>query len=166
MIGTSERAARLQIRCGAWVFARAINALYRYDPKQFPAPTPGKADNEQIKLALVAYAIGSAALKEKLDILKSNKAPLTHAELGRYFPNWGMSEDGQWTNRPLHYAQTVSTLWRDKADPRHSHGQASMPRGPSPQLSEAGSPLLLLAAMLALRWYFKRRETIAAEDAA
>jgi len=163
MTGTSERAARLQIRVGGWAFNHAVSALHSYDAALFPATHAGNADNNHLTLALVAYAIGSGALKSKLDKLKEYNAPLNLASLRQHFPNWGMLDSGQWINRPLHYAQTVSTQWRKDADPnRPPHRPAGAePRGPLPKLAAAvPTPVILIAALLAMKWYLSNRDSI------
>jgi len=140
MTGADQRAARLQIRLGAWVLASNVRLLHDYDPLLFPGSTPGAATPEQMRLALVAYAIGfgknsppgGRGLKPKLDELKARGLPLTIESLKDVFPNWGYSAKKEmWINRPLHYA---SVVW----DRMLKHGSPQ-----KPGLSEPSNPLAL-----------------------
>ena len=136
MKGQDERAARLQIRVGCAVYASAVNALFRYDPRIFPAPSPGNATVEQLKLALVAYRMGFGALRKKLDKLRELGKPLTFESLANTFPNWGMNEQGQWINRPIFY---TSTLWDAAINHGMQPGEPTPPWTPGPT-TPPGSP--------------------------
>lgn len=138
--GTNERAARLQIRVGCWQFASGVHLLHRYDPHTFTARSPGGAGPEQLKLALVAYAVGFGAqsppdgkgLRPKLDKLKQMGQPLTLEALTNAFPTWGQSPAGNWVNRPLQYAQNIWT----KAE---AHKQPTTPGTTAPS-NPTGQP--------------------------
>jgi hypothetical protein len=140
MTGADQRAARLQIRLGAWIFASNVRLLHDYDPLLFPGVSPGSATPEQLRLALVSYAIGfgkdsppgGRGLKPKLDELKARGLPLTIESLKEVFPNWGYSAKKEmWINRPLHYA---SIVW----DRMGKHGSPQ-----KPGLSEPSNPRAL-----------------------
>lgn len=88
MTGKDERAYRLQIRVGAWYLANQIRNLHGYDTKQFPGKTPAQANENQYRLALIAYARGFGDLKKKLDSLREKRAPLTLSVLESSFPDW------------------------------------------------------------------------------
>lgn len=121
MTGASERAARLQIRLGAWIFAANVRLLHDFDSAIFPGVSPGNATEEQLKLALVSYAIGFGNLKPRLEALKNQGLALTLKNLVLSFPKWGYSEKKeQWINRPLHYA---SIVW----DRMTKHGTPAKP---------------------------------------
>lgn len=112
MTGSDERAARLQVRLGAWVFASGVRLLHDYDPIAFPAKSPGASTPEQLKLALVAYAIGFGNLKKKLDVLKEEKTPLALDTLKTRFPWWGYNKEaGQWINRPIQSSEKKWALY-------------------------------------------------------
>lgn len=147
MKSKDERAARLQIRVGCAVFASAVRNLHLYDPSVFPGSTPGNATPNQLILALVAYRMGSAALSKRLDKLKQMGKPLTFEALANTFPNWGQNAQGEWINRPIHYAQTV---WKTALNHGMEPGEPPPPWTPGPPDSEiAGfnpSILFLLAA--------------------
>lgn len=169
MIGDGERAARLQIRIGAWIYAANVRQLHNYDPVSFPGATPGRASPEQLKLALVAYAIGFGAksgpggkgLKPKLDELKARGLPLTLENIAAVFPNWGKRPDSEtWINRPVHYARTV---WGNYQKHGTGAAGASAPRNPRglpdfPTIEKAAQkiksdwPWLLIAAAVAYFW--------------
>ena len=107
MTGKTERAARLQIRMGAWVYASGVRLLHQFDPVAFPGTSPGDATPEQLKLALVAYGIGPGrpggekGLIPKLEALKARGMPLTVDALQQAFPKWGYSASKEmWINRP------------------------------------------------------------------
>lgn len=175
MTGTDERAARLQIRLGARVFAANVRQLHNYDPILFAAESPGRAAPNQLQLALIAYAIGFGAqsgpggpgLKPKLDELKARGLPLNVESLARVFPTWGKSpESDVWINRPIQYAQTV---WNNFY--KYGTGQAGTdaPKNPLglpdfPTLQKAAKkieenwPWLLVAAALALMWTKTKKE--------
>ena len=115
MRGDDERAVRLQIRLGSSIFAGAVHAIHRFDPRLFPGTTPGTATAQQLQLALVAYAIGAGkiggkrGLIPKLEILRSEGKPLTLDALRKRFPKWGYSEKKQrWINRPV---QSAMAKW-------------------------------------------------------
>ena len=108
MTGDDERAIRLQIRIGCWYLAACVAGLHKYYSKSFPAVSASQADQNQIQCALIGYAVGLGALRQKLDQLKEENKPLTYEQLVKSFPNWGKSQKtGKWINRPLHYAAVV-----------------------------------------------------------
>ena len=124
MTGTSERAARLQIRLGAWVYASGVRALHNWDPLAFPGASPGNATPEQLKLALIAYGIGPGApggekgLIPKLEKLKAANRPLTVEALQAAFPKWGYSTDKEaWINRPVFGALKKWNLFQTNKEP-------------------------------------------------
>jgi hypothetical protein len=84
MTGSDTRAARQQIRVGAYALAAAVNRLNKYDPAAFPAKSPGKATGDQIKSALAVYASGFEPIKNYLDTLRTQKRPLTFSELSKF----------------------------------------------------------------------------------
>jgi len=84
--GKDERAARLQIRLGCFSFASCVNGLHKYDPRAFPGVSPGKAPDNQLKMALIAYKMGLEPLKKQLNALKAQKSRLTSDELAKRYP--------------------------------------------------------------------------------
>jgi hypothetical protein len=118
MVGSDERASRMQIRLGCWIYASAVRTLHAYDPVAFPGYNPGTANNNQLKLALVVYAIGFRNLKPKLDRLKTAGLELDTDNLIKLFPTWGFSVKSQsWINRPLQYASNVWTALIRQGEP-------------------------------------------------
>jgi len=114
MTGKDERAVRLQIRIGCSIFASYVHKLHQFDPVVFPGTSPGTAHENQLSLALVAYAIGPGkpggkrGLIPKLEQLKANNKPMNLTALSKAFPKWGYSEQSQrWTNRPVQYGHSV-----------------------------------------------------------
>ena len=114
MTGQDQRAARLQIKLGSSIFASGVYQLHKFDPREFPGTSPGGATPEQLKLALICYAIGAGkkggkrGLIPKLEQLRGQKKPLTLKSLSIHFPKLGYSESKQkWINRPLHAATKV-----------------------------------------------------------
>jgi len=135
MTGHDERAVRLQIKLGSSIFASSVYQLHKFDPVEFPGSSPGGATPEQLKLALVAYAIGAGkkggdrGLIPKLERLREMKRPLTLEALKVNFPKWGYSESKQkWINRPTHAATKVWTNYK-----RYGVG-APTPGPPAPGL--------------------------------
>ena len=149
--GKDERAARLQVRLGAWYFAHSVKALHQYDPKAFPENSAALADANQLKLALMAYARGWGALKEKLGKLREAGEPLTADQIARSFPNWGRRKDGTWINRPVHYATTVweRYLKNQTASPSSSDGGPKLP-GLLPSKDGSGGLIVPIGAMALL----------------
>lgn len=162
MTGQTERAARLQIRLGAWVLASNVHLLHKYDPILFPGSSPGSATPEQLKLALVAYGIGFGALKPKLNQLKERGRPLTIESLQQEFPMWGYSKtQGRWINRPLFGAMKKWSLYDKNAKPgkpglQSPNNPLSLPDFPT--IERAAKKIkdnwawLLIAAALAIFW--------------
>lgn len=107
MIGNDERAIRLQIRLGCWIYASTIAGIHKFFPETFTTTSAADADPNLIRLSFMAYAVGVGALKEKLDTLKKQGKPLTFEQIKANFPNWGKNAQGKWINRPIHYAETV-----------------------------------------------------------
>lgn len=91
-----ERAARLQIKIGAWVLASSIRALNQYNPKVFPGKTAKNAPDEQLRMAVLVYGVGgnwqagkgAPGVKPKLDELAGLGQPLTVAAMAASFPDW------------------------------------------------------------------------------
>jgi len=95
--GSSERAARLQIRVGSWMYAAQVAQLHDTYPANFPSKGAANASPDQLKLALVAYATGgnwkatsteARGLRPKLEQLKAAGEPLTFDALKKNFPSW------------------------------------------------------------------------------
>lgn len=143
MTGDDERATRLQIRIGSSIFASYVYKLHAFDPLTFPGQKPSTATPEQLKLTLVAYAIGPGqkdgekGLIPKLEQLKAQNKPLTLVSLRVNLPNWGFSkEQGRWINRPVQYAEKV---WNNYKRNVGSFFKSS----PAPTLAEKDRPNLL-----------------------
>jgi len=108
MAGKTHGAGRLQIRVGAWLYNKMVRRLHHFYPERFPGKTAATASEDQLILALVAYAIGLGALLKRLDVLKEEGKPFTIEALNERFPLWGYSKSkGKWINRPLHYGGKV-----------------------------------------------------------
>jgi hypothetical protein len=152
--GKDERAARLQVRLGAWYFAHSVKALNQYDPQSFPEKSAAKADSNQLKLALMAYARGWGALNEKLDELRKAGKPLTAYQIAQSFPNWGRRKDGTWINRPVHYAETVWGRYEENqtASPPTSSGGPKLPQLLPSKDSGWIVPLGAMAVLLASKY--------------
>lgn len=139
MTGQDERAARLQIRLGCSIFASYVYRLNKFDPVAFPGSTPGTATENQLNLALVAYAIGPGkpggkkGVIPRLEKLKTMGKPMTLKELSKAFPKWGYSEDlGKWINRPVQYGLAVWGAYKNtKPGAIASIGNTGSNQGPS-----------------------------------
>ncbi len=149
MAGQDEQAARAQVRVGSSVYANAIRALYRYDPRTFPGGTPGKAPPDQLMLALTAYAFGFGRLRKKLDALKARGEPLTFNALAANFPDWGKVGD-KWLSRPIKYARWVWTNAK-------KHGNGGDPIIPTPTPTPKPQPVtwLIPVVLLGVAWWLK-----------
>lgn len=172
MSGTDGNSGRLQIRVGCWLFNNMVRALHRDFPQEYPGTNAGNASPEQLTAALVAYARGYGALREKLNILKSKGLPLTQAQLHESFPLWGYShKEERWVNRPLYYSAKVWRLYlRNKTGapgtlpPENPSGQpatriARRPAVPPAQTAGASPfpiPVLLLLAAYVGQKLFKK----------
>jgi soluble lytic murein transglycosylase-like protein len=109
MTGSDERAIRLQIRVGCKFLAHANYYLHQRFPETMPERSLANAKDDQIKLALTGYAVGNGATAKKMAAaIDQDKAP-TFANIQRLFPKWGQNAAGQWVNRPLKYANDVTT---------------------------------------------------------
>jgi len=115
MEGNDERAIRLQIRIGCWYLARCVAGLHRWDSSAFPSISSINATEDQVRLALIGYAVGLGAVLKKLKQLKAANRPLTYNEIVKTFPDWGKNKQGKWINRPLFYANKVFTKFRNHA---------------------------------------------------
>ena len=107
MIGTDERAARMQIRIGCHFLATVNHYLHRYFPAACPALSLSEAEPGQIGIVLTGYAVGHGATANKLQQLIDQNIKPTFSNLKTHFPNWGKNSAGQWINRPVHYASVV-----------------------------------------------------------
>lgn len=184
MTGKNDRAVRLQIRMGAWVFASQVNLLHQYDPLAFPGDSPGTATSNQLQLALVAYAIGfgkiippygKKGLRPKLEELKARGLPLTIESLRKAFPMWGYSKSKEmWVNRPLFGAMKRWNLYVKNAQPGKPglaapNNPLSLPDFPT--IETAAKKIkdnwmwLLIAAGLAMFWGGKKPGVINAGKA-
>ena len=158
MKGQDERSARLQIRVGCAVYAKGVNNLYHYDSQEFPAASPGTASPNQLILALVAYRMGSGAVRNKLNKLRAMGKPLTFEALAATFPNWGQNQQGQWINRPIYYTQTV---WDNAINHGMIPGEPPPPWTPGPPDAEIaggknGTMLIVVALAVFLYKSMKR----------
>jgi hypothetical protein len=153
--GTGERASRLQIRIGVWLLAHNLRQLFNLDPVSFPGQNASSATPDQIMSALVAYAIGLGALKQRLEILKSEGRALTLNSLGERFPLWGYSQaQDRWINRPVQYAGVV---WRNFERNKGTGTEISEPDKPisevvKKKVTEYSVPILILLGL----WLAKR----------
>lgn len=168
MTGKTAAEGRLQIRVGAWLFGRLVRRLNQLYPGAFPAQNPAGAGPEQLTAALVAYARGLGALKEKFDQLQADGLTLTQRNLYERFPLWGFDKlKRRWINRPLYYAAKV---WRNyqrnrtndpgSGPPPNPAGQpaAEIARRPAKKTDlEYGVPLLLLAGAIVASKLFGKR---------
>lgn len=151
MTGTDERAIRLQIRLGCWIMASGFHGLSKFYPENFVSS--GKDSNaNEIRLALVAYAIGIGALKEKLDQLKAEGKALTYEQLAESFPDWGKSSSGKWVNRPLFYARNV---WDKYAE---ATGGTKTPASSKVGKVWAKGGWIVVPLAMAFIWAFVKRE--------
>jgi hypothetical protein len=163
MTGSNDRAARMQIKMGAWVYKHNIAGLKRWYPAFFQFGDVGRATENQLQLALIAYGIGMGNLKRKLDKLGAAGERLDVRSLQKAFPKWGFDTDtGKWRDRPLQSAGNKWSMYMrhrtgdsTPIGPFNPTGQPEMPpQGPLAKLKKAGlmSSPLLIGAMLMLAW--------------
>lgn len=107
LIGTDERAARIQIRIGCKYLASVNHLLHRRFPEACPAASLSEADSSQVGIVLTAYAVGPGRTIKKLESLKQRGFKPTFANLESHFPRWGKNAAGKWINRPIQYAALV-----------------------------------------------------------
>lgn len=107
-----------QVEVGVWLLARKHSQVRAYAAKYQP-DYPLDSANRTL-LADCAYAMGWAALRSKLDTLRSEGKLLTFGNLRTRFPDWGKNSTGKWINRPLHHATVVYGRWA-KADREHHY---------------------------------------------
>jgi len=163
MQGASERAARLQIRVGALLLKTNIKALNRYDPVAYQSASAANATPEHLSQALIAYAIGIGALREKLDGLKQRGLSLTQKNLFEQYPTWGKNQQGIWINQPLRYAQTVYGAFEKHRSGASTPAPAD-PRNPIaiPGVDEKKNTLLigivLVVASLLIKRFLSQRQ--------
>lgn len=106
MIGTDERAARLQIRVGCKFLAYVNHYLHNRFPSVFPAASLSDASDDQISLVLTGYAVGHGATAQKVQALIDAGKKADFNAVKNANPNWGKSGN-VWLNRPVQYAQAV-----------------------------------------------------------
>jgi len=158
MTGDDERAIRIQIRIGCWYLAACVAGLHKFDSTAFPAVSASKANQNQLQCALIGYAVGLGALKEKLEQLRSENKPLTYEQLVKSFPDWGKSKKtGKWINRPLHYAAVV---WDQYALNATGGTISTIPPGLISRIGKAwnGGGWLLVPIVGAVLWSWGKRD--------
>lgn len=106
MIGTDERAARLQIRIGCKFLAYVNHYLHNRFPVVCPAASLSQASDDQISLVLTGYAVGHGATAQKIQALLDAGKKADFNAVKNANPNWGKKGD-VWLNRPIQYAQAV-----------------------------------------------------------
>jgi hypothetical protein len=109
MTGTDDRAIRLQIRVGCKYLAFVNYYLHQRFPETMPENSLSAAGDDQIALALTAYAVGHGATAAKMKEAKEQNYSPTFANVKRLFPTWGQNAAGKWINTPLKYASDVLT---------------------------------------------------------
>lgn len=157
MTGDDERAIRMQIRLGCWYLAACVAGLHKFDSKAFPSVSAAKAGQNQLQCALIGYAVGLGALKEKLEQLRSENKPLTYEQLVKSFPEWGKSKKtGEWINRPLHYSAVV---WDQYAKNATGGTISTTPPGLIARIGKAwnGGGWLLVPIVGAVLWGLGKR---------
>jgi len=126
MIGTGERDTRQQIRVGCALLALQVAQLYQFDPVTFSSRSASGATPDQLRFALIAYAIGGGwtqtsadgpGLKPRLIALQNAGLPLTFDQLAANNPLWGKSEnpDRGWLNRPIQMARSTFAHYQANA---------------------------------------------------
>jgi hypothetical protein len=157
MIGNDERAIRLQIRLGCWIYASTIAGLHKNFPSVFTVTSAAQADPNLIRLSFVAYLMGVGGLSEKLEQLQKQGKPLTFEQLRANFPNWGKNKQGKWINRPIHYGETA---WNAYA--AHAGGEkiATTPPTLGDKIGNAwkGGGWLLIPVAAAFLWAMSGRK--------
>jgi hypothetical protein len=88
LTGTSERAARQQLRAGAWFLDWTFRELKRTFPKVFTAADLATATPDQIRLTFAGYGGGIGSAKNKIGEALAQGVPVTWAALTRKWPNW------------------------------------------------------------------------------
>lgn len=145
MGGTSETAARMQVRLGLWILRDSLSWLNRNYGFPWPA---GAASDDQIKIGLMIYAWGARNVGPYLEQLKNEGAPVTASEIATRWPTMGAPK-----NAPVKFSQRV---W-NKAFGGAGGGSPAVPSPtPSPTRDTgtgAGAALFLVGLAA---WYFSR----------
>jgi hypothetical protein len=119
MGGTSQAAARIQIRVGIWLLRRKQGQVEKWLTKRVQG-TP--AHRDVVMIGDTAYAMGWGATRKKLQKLEAEGLPLTFDSLAEHFPMWGYSQKREkWINRPLKHARGT---WK-----RYQAAEGSHPYG-------------------------------------
>ena len=107
MIGSDERAARMQIRIGCNYLATVNHYLHKHFPAACAALSLANATTDQIGIVLTGYAVGHGNTAKHLQKLIDQNVQPTFENLKMHFPDWGKNAAGKWINRPLLYASVV-----------------------------------------------------------
>lgn len=164
MTGKDERAIRLQIRTGCKFLAFANLYLHKHFPATVTEQSLSNASDDQISLALTAYAVGNGATAKKMQALvDQNKAP-TFANIKKNFPKWGQNAQGEWINRPLQYANSVMKKFRANRSGSFTGSKAGdiVARATDTLSDHKGGALALILCLTAAGWavnhYYTRRK--------
>jgi hypothetical protein len=154
MTGNDERAIRLQIRTGCKFLAFANHYLHQHFPSTVPESSLAHASDDQIALALTAYAVGNGATAKKMQAaLDQNVAP-TFKNLKRLFPDWGKNAQGQWINRPLKYGSDVISMFKANRSGSYTGSRAGdlVARATNTIKDNKGGVLALALCLTAAGW--------------
>ena len=88
LTGTSERAARQQLRAGAWFLDWTFRELKRTFPHVCAAPDLATATPDQIWLSFAGYGGGIGSAKNKISEALAAGVPVTRAAINAKWPNW------------------------------------------------------------------------------
>lgn len=163
MTGADDRAIRMQIRAGCRYLGIANNVLHREFPEVCPERSLADAGDDQIKLALTAYAVGAGATSRKMETAKSQNHSPTFKNIKSLFPNWGKNDEGKWVNRPLLFAETIMSNYRKNRSGSYTGTKAGdlITRTKDKILDNKGGVLALAICLTAAGWavqrYYSRR---------
>lgn len=163
MTGKDDRAIRLQIRTGCKFLAFANAYLHRHFPATVPEKSLANASDDQISLALTAYAVGNGATAKKMHALVDRNETPTFKNIKRLFPDWGRNSSGKWINRPLKYATVVVSNFKANRSGSYTGSKAGdiVARASNAVSDNKGGVLALVLCLTAAGWavnhYYSQR---------
>ena len=135
------RAARAQIRVGAWFLDLCLRWAHSVDQAAHPWPR-GLLSRPQIELAALAYKQGIGGTAARLRAAGVAGLPLTVRSIQKLDPAWGNGE------RPYEYAASVASAYdRGVLDPVPA---------PEPKKNDGDFLLIALLGLVAIYWASKK----------
>jgi hypothetical protein len=159
MIGSDERAARMQIRIGCKYLAYINHFLHEKFPDVLPAASLSSATDDQISLVLTAYLIGHGSTAKKINALIDAGKKISFLSVKNAFPEWGKVGD-IWVNRPIKYAESVmSQFSKHRSGSYDSAPGAELVKRTIGQVSHGGGAALAILFVAGAAWLINRHYT-------